>query len=36
MGNVLSLSNCIRPAVSTCSELIVADVSNWGAMRYAA
>ena len=33
MGNVLSgLSKLnIRPAVSTCSELIVADVSNWGA-----
>ena len=33
MGNALSsLSNLnIRPAVSTCSELIVADVSNWGA-----
>ncbi len=33
MGNVLSgLSKLnIRPAVSTCTELIVADVSNWGA-----
>ncbi len=33
MGNVLSgLSQFnIRPAISTCTELIVADVSNWGA-----
>ena len=33
MGNVLdSLSKLnIRPAVSTCDELVVADVSNWGA-----
>lgn len=33
MGNVLdSLSKLnIQPAVSTCDELVVADVSNWGA-----
>ena len=33
MGNVLhSLSRLsIRPAVSTCDELVVADVSNWAA-----
>ena len=29
-GDVLQTLN-IRPAVSTCDELIVADVSNWGA-----